>query len=56
MFSHSVFESLRLSSTDGFHYLFSLVYGDVEVAVAGIRITESPYSDSLDALKIVLET
>lgn len=41
----------RLSNTDRFHYLVSLLDGAAAEAVAGIQITESSYSDALDVLK-----
>ncbi|XP_077534519.1 uncharacterized protein LOC144146439 [Haemaphysalis longicornis] len=51
MFRHLVHENPRLSNTDRFHYLVSLLDGAAAEAVAGIQITESSYSDALDVLK-----
>lgn len=44
MFSHSVHESPRLSNTDRFHYLVSLLDTAAAEAVAGIQIDEYYYS------------
>lgn len=51
MFLHSVHENPRLSNTDRFHYLASLLDGPAAQAVAGIQVTDSCYDDALEILK-----
>lgn len=47
MCSHFVHDKLRLSNTNRFDYLISLVYKAAEEAIAGIKITQSCYSNGL---------
>lgn len=51
MCSHSVHYNLRLSNTDCFDYLVSLVDKAADEAIAGLKITQSCYSNGLDVLK-----
>ncbi|XP_065291361.1 uncharacterized protein [Dermacentor albipictus] len=51
MFLHSVHENPRLSDTNRFHYLVSLLDGAVAQTVAAIQVTESSYSDAHGILK-----
>nr|XP_050046563.1 uncharacterized protein LOC126543492 [Dermacentor andersoni] len=51
MFLHSIHENPRLSHTDLFHYVISLLDGAAEQAVAGIEVTKSSYSDAFGILK-----